>query len=212
MPSLTRATHPCHPRTARTFSVLALMVTAGALAVLTAASDPAQGARMVIRVTARTSLVLFLLSFLASALARLWPTPTTSWLLQHRRAFGLGFAFSHGVHLVAIVAFAQLDGPAFMQQTSVGNLITGGIAYAFIALMAASSWDGAVRWLGRRRWQLLHAAGAYYLWVSFVVSFGKRIAVSPWYGLAVVVLVAALALKLTAARHPRTVARAAGPR
>ena len=191
----------------RTFLALALMVLATTVAVLVAASDPTQGARMVIRLTARTSLVLFLLAFLASALARLWPAPSTRWLLQHRRAFGLGFAFSHLVHLAAIVAFARLDGPAFMQQTSVGNIVSGGIAYVFIALMAATSWDGAVRWLGVRRWRLLHAVGAWYLWISFMVTFGKRIPVSAGYAVPVVILVAALGIKLMARMRARALAR-----
>lgn len=184
------------PRTGRVFWVLALLLSAWALAVVLASPDPVQGARMAIRLTARTSLILFVLAFTASALARSRPGPGTAWLLSHRRAFGLAFAFSHALHLVAIVAFARLDPAGFAQQTGVANIVTGGIAYLFIALMAATSWDGAVRGLGARRWHWLHTAGAHYVWISFMVSFGKRIPMSAAYALPVLVLLAAMGLRL----------------
>ncbi len=158
---------------------------------------------MVIRLTARTSLVLFLFAFTASAMARLWPGPRTQWLLRHRRAFGLAFAFSHAMHLVAILAFARLDAAAFAQQTRPLDWVTGGIAYVFIALLAATSWDGAVRWMGVRRWRLLHTVGIAYLWISFMATFGKRIPMSAAYGLAVALLVAALVLRVIGSARVR---------
>lgn len=127
---------------------------------------------------------------------RLVPGPGTAWLLAHRRAFGLGFAFSHALHLVAIVAFARLDPSGFAQQTGVANIVTGGIAYLFIALMAATSWNGAVRWLGARRWRWLHTIGAHHLWLSFVLSFGKRTPMSAAYAVPVRLLLAAMGLRL----------------
>lgn len=183
------------PRTTRMVAALSLLLVAWALAVLLLAPDTIRGVRMVIRLTARTSLVFFLVAFTASALMKLWPSHQTAWLLQHRRGFGLAFAVSHAVHLVAIVAFASLDSHGFAQQSSLANMLTGGLAYVFIALLAATSWDGAVRWLGARRWQLLHTVGVYYIWVSFMVSFGKRIPVSAGYMLPVLALVAALMLR-----------------
>jgi sulfoxide reductase heme-binding subunit YedZ len=185
------------PRTARTVATLSALVLIGSLAALLISPDLVEGVRMVIRLTARTSLVFFLLAFIASALTRLWPMPETAWLLRHRRAFGLAFAVSHAVHLAAIIAFAKLDVPGFAHQSSFANFVTGGIAYVFIALMAATSWDGAVRWLGLQRWRLLHAVGAYYIWVSFVVTFSKRIPMSAGYVVPVVVLFAALLLRVS---------------
>lgn len=187
-------------RIAQAFGVLALLVLGASTAAWGLATDPAQGVRMVIRLTARTSFTLFLLAWMASTLVRLHATPLTRWLRLHRRAFGLAFAFSQLTHLVAIAAFARLDPQAFAHQASTANVITGGLAYVFTALMAASSWDGAVRWLGLRRWQLLHTVGAYYLWISFVVSFGKRMAVSPAYAAPVTLLVACLLLRMVAGR------------
>ncbi|MES2415326.1 MAG: hypothetical protein V4614_16115 [Pseudomonadota bacterium] len=183
------------PRITRMVAALSMLLLAWTLAVVLLSPDPVQGIRMVIRLTARTSLVFFLVAFTASALLKLWPAPQTAWLLRHRRGFGLAFAVSHAVHLAAIVAYAKLDGPGFAQQSSLANMLTGGLAYVFIALLAATSWDGAVRWMGARRWQLLHTVGVYYIWVSFMVTFGKRIPVSAGYMLPILVLVAALIVR-----------------
>jgi sulfoxide reductase heme-binding subunit YedZ len=171
-----------------------------AAAVLLLAPD-AQGIRQLIRVTARSSFVLFLLVFTASAAARRWPGGFTRWQLANRRQIGLGFAVSHTIHAAAIAGFAWLDPAGFRAATSPGNFVSGGLAYLFIVLMAATSFDGAVRWLGAKRWRLLHAAGVHFLWISFVITFGKRIPMSAGYVLPVTMLLAALALRLWTQRH-----------
>jgi DMSO/TMAO reductase YedYZ heme-binding membrane subunit len=165
------------------------------LAVLAVGPD-AEGFRLLIRVTARSSFVLFLLAFTASAAMRRWPGSATRWQLANRRQLGLGFAVSHTIHAAAIAGFAWIDPVGFHAATSAGNFVSGGLAYAFIALMAATSFDGAVRWLGPKRWRLLHLAGLYFLWVSFMITFGKRVPVSAAYVLPLAVLLAALALRL----------------
>ena len=166
-----------------------------AVAVLVLGPDT-QGFRQLIRVTARSSLVLFLLAFTASAAARRWPSGFTRWQVANRRQIGLGFAVSHAIHAAAIAGFAWIDPSAFDAATSPSNFVTGGLAYVFIILMAITSFDGAVRWLGAKRWRLLHLAGLYFLWISFLITFGKRIPVSGGYVLPVAVLLLALALRL----------------
>jgi len=166
-----------------------------AAAVLMLGPD-AEGVRQLIRVTARSSCVLFLLAFTASVAARRWPGSLTRWQLANRRQIGLGFAVSHGIHAAAIAGFAWIDPSGFHLATSPGNFVSGGLAYVFIVLMAATSFDGAVRWLGAKRWRLLHLAGLYFLWISFLITFGKRIPMSAGYVLPVVVLLSALALRL----------------
>jgi hypothetical protein len=91
----------------RLLAVVAVLLSMMAVLVVLASPDVA-GIRMVIRWTARTSLLLFLLTFTASAAWRRWPGPWTRWQLANRRYLGLSFAFSHGVHLLAILAFAHL--------------------------------------------------------------------------------------------------------
>ena len=70
-----------------------------------------EGVRMVIRFTARTSLLLFCLAFGAGALARLWPNAWTRWQRRNRRTLGVTFAASHGMHAIAIACFAAMAPP-----------------------------------------------------------------------------------------------------
>lgn len=165
------------------------------LAVLALGSDT-EGVRLLIRVTARSSFVLFLLAFTASAAVRRWPSSLTRWQLSNRRQLGLGFAVSHTIHAAAIAGFASLDPEGFHAATGPGNFVSGGLAYAFIVLMAATSFDGAVRWLGTKHWRILHSAGIYFLWISFLITFAKRIPISAGYVLPVAVLLLALAMRL----------------
>jgi DMSO/TMAO reductase YedYZ heme-binding membrane subunit len=171
----------------------ALLLMAAALLML----DPdVDGVRRLIRYTARSSLVLFLLAFTASAAARQVPGAWTRWQLRNRRYLGLGFAVSHAIHLAAIVAFARLDPTGFHGATNPGTLVSGGLAYLFIAAMSVTSFDAAVAWMGAARWKRLHLIGLYYIWISFVITFGKRIPISAGYALPVLVLLLALAVRL----------------
>lgn len=140
-----------------------------------------EGVRMVIRFTARSSLMLFCLAFGAAALARLWPNTWTRWQRRNRRYLGLSFAASHAIHAVAIVAFANMDPADFAEATSAASYIFGGIGYAFIIAMSATSFDRTAALLGPRAWRALHLTGGYYLWLQFMVSFGKRVPAMPLY-------------------------------
>ena len=170
-----------------------------------------EGVRMVIRFTARSSLTLFCLAFSATALARLWPNAWTRWQRRNRRYLGLSFAVSHAIHAVAIVVFAQMDPVGFAEATSPASYIFGGIGYAFIIAMSATSFDRAVALIGPRAWRVLHLAGGYYLWLQFMVSFGKRVPAMPLYATFLIPLLIVMALRMIAmARHPRGRTVAAG--
>ena len=130
------------------------------------------GLRMWIRATARTSLALFGAAFVASSLRSLWPTPITGWLLRQRRYVGLSFAFSHALHLVAILWLRSQLGPAF--EIDLVTIVFGGGAYVMIALLASTSNDRAVAWLGRSRWRMLHKVGVYWIWIIFANSYTAR--------------------------------------
>jgi len=152
-----------------------------------------EGWHSVVRTSAKTSLAFFLAAFVASSVRALWRTPATAWLLANRRYVGVSFAASHAIHLVAILAVVALS-PDFESSTT--TVIFGGFGYVLLFAMAATSFDGAVRWMGRRRWQLLHKTGMYYLWFIFAISYAPRALVeSAWYWLFVLPLVAALALR-----------------
>jgi DMSO/TMAO reductase YedYZ heme-binding membrane subunit len=163
-----------------------------------------EGVRMVIRFTARTSLLFFCLAFSAAALARLVPNAFTRWQLRNRRYLGLTFAASHALHAGAIIVFAEMDPAGFAMATNLASYIFGGIGYAVIIAMAATSFDRTEALIGPRAWRALHLVGGYYLLLQFTVSFGKRIPAMPHYSLFLIPLFAVLALRLIAMAGART--------
>ena len=170
-------------------------------ALLAVAGTGETGLRLVIRATARTSIVLFTLAFVASSLARTWPSPGSTWLIANRRYLGVSFAVSHLVHLLAILQLTGWSVRGFVAEAGVVLGVLGGLGYLFIAAMTATSFDRSAAWLGARRWQRLHTAGVYYLWGVFFVSFAPRAPAAPLlYGPFALALLAALALRLRARR------------
>lgn len=181
----------------------AFAVAAMAAAMLLVAGLNERGLHLVIRSTAQTSFVFFLGAFAAAGLLALWPSRFTKWLRRNRRYVGVSFAASHGVHALAIIALAAITGGASLRETGVPELVGGGLAYAFILAMAATSSDKAVRWMGHRRWGLLHTVGMYYIWMVFMFSYGGRAAVSVSYSPPALLLLAAMGVRLfVASRRP----------
>jgi methionine sulfoxide reductase heme-binding subunit len=179
------------------WSTLLISLAVGAIALLYGLNET--GLRIAIRFTARSSCVLFLLAFVGSSLAALWPSAITQWLRANRRYFGLSFAASHVWHAIAQALTCQfaIIGLAFFSQGKAISYSPGGmLGYVFIVLMAATSNNGAMQWLGDRRWQILHLVGAYYLWIAFFVSFSKRWTVSFIYPSLTVLLVVAMGLRI----------------
>ena len=188
----------------RLTGVLSLLMTAMALYFLSVDGWDAEGIRLVIRATARTSLVLFVLAFTASAMVELLPSEVTRWQRRHRRYLGVSFAVSHLIHLIAIVSLASVDKALFWKLTNINTIVLAGTAYLFIAAMAATSFDRTAAWLGPRKWRLLHLLGGWYIWISFAVAVGKRVPLDPFYWpMAALVLAAAIVRLLAMARRNR---------
>ena len=174
-----------------------LVVVAASAATLGVQGAGEEGIRAVIRLTARTSFVLFTTAFAASALARRWPGPATRWLVMNRRQIGVSFAASHLVHLFAILALSRLT-PVFTDAT----IAIAALGYVAIAAMTVTSFDSTAAWLGPRRWRRLHLTAGYYIWAVFLASYLPRtILESPAYAPFVVVLLAVLALRMTVGRR-----------
>ena len=165
----------------RLTGALSLLLAAMALYFLSVDGWDADGIRLVIRATARTSLVLFVLAFTASAMVELLPSEATRWQRRNRRYLGVSFAVSHFIHLAAIVSLAVVDRVLFWKLTNLGTIVLAGAAYLFIVAMAATSFDRTAAWLGPRKWRLLHLLGGWYIWISFAVAVGKRVPIDRFY-------------------------------
>ncbi|MBK6412694.1 ferric reductase-like transmembrane domain-containing protein [Sphingopyxis sp.] len=201
----TTATKGCN-ESWRLFWTLTLALAAMTLGFLFVIGWDTDGYRMVIRATARTSLVLFLAAFAASAAVKLWPGALTRWLRRNRRQLGLGFAMSHFIHALAIIALWKTDPGVFWVLTNPKSIVTGGTAYLFIALLAATSFDRMVKTLGLKAWARLHWWGVWIVALSFIFTNGKRIPLSGWYALPVALVVAVIVLRVVAGRKLRTAA------
>jgi DMSO/TMAO reductase YedYZ heme-binding membrane subunit len=200
----------------RLVGLLSMLMVALALGLLASHSWSTDGLRLVIRATARTSLVLFVLAFTASALAQLVPSDATRWQRRNRRYLGVSFAVSHFIHLGAILALAALDRDLFWKLTNPATIVLAGTAYLFIAAMTATSFDRTAARLGPRKWRLLHLIGGWYIWLSFAVAIGKRVPLDPFYWpMAALVLAAAVVRLVVMTRRNRRrsvfVAPASGP-
>src|SRR6478609_2688518 len=121
----------------RLFAVLTLTLLALSVWIAGMRQFEVEGMRMVIRFTARSSLLLFCLAFSAAALAQLWPNAWTRWQRRNRRYLGLSFVASHAIHAIAIAMFARMDPAGFAAATSAASYIFGGIGYTFIIAMSA---------------------------------------------------------------------------
>lgn len=156
--------------------------------------DPARAWSLATRFTARVSAWIFLVVFLIGPLAARWPRPWLIALRQRRRQIGLGFALAHTIHLGALTMRAAVTG----DMPSGVTLAAGGLAYLFIAAMAATSNDAALRRLGGW-WHRLHRTGLYYIWANFTLTYAGHLAApETWavgaYGTSL--FLAALALRL----------------
>jgi DMSO/TMAO reductase YedYZ heme-binding membrane subunit len=103
------------------------------------------------------------------------------------------------VHLAALVTYNVVAG----KRPDVVTLVAGGGAYLVMFAMVATSNDASVRRLGRN-WLRLHALGVYWLWFVFAFSYaGRTFGGNPGFAPLFAAAVAALALRIAAARARR---------
>ena len=143
---------------------LALLLTLASAALFAASGVSEESVRAWVRATARASIALFLLAFVARPLRQLWRGALPGWLLANRRYLGVAAAYAqllHGVSLVWLFSrFASYE-------LDLVALIGGGLGFALYFAMALTSSDAAQAALGKRRWKLLHTTGAWWIWFVF---------------------------------------------
>ena len=137
---------------------------AAAIAYLLLAGPSEDNLQRTLIVTARLSLFLLLLVFVARPLRQLLPTPATMKLLRLRRLLGIAFAGVHTTHLGLILyRFNTVESFTF----DLAERATGMLTYAVIYVMFATSFDATTRMLGPRNWRMLHKVGIYWLFIAF---------------------------------------------
>ncbi len=163
----------------------------------------------VARFTGRWTLRLLLATLAITPLRRL---PGLSPLILLRRMLGLITFFYgalHGLHYFWRDAQWNLEVIA-EDLTFRRFFIAGGVALLLMTPLAATSFDAAVRWMGGRRWRILHrliylsavAAIVHYMWLA------KGIVVTPlYYGAVLLTLLAARVAFYVADRRRRQAVR-----
>lgn len=123
--------------------------------------------------TARAGFPIFLITYSASSLYRVFPNAATRDILRNRRYWGLGFAVTHSIHLFALILYLRVSGNIVETATIIG----GGFAYVMLYAMALTSNDWAMERLDRN-WKRLHNIGTHTIWFIFVFTYFGR-AISP---------------------------------
>jgi DMSO/TMAO reductase YedYZ heme-binding membrane subunit len=168
-----------------------------------AGSDQMTQWQLAARYSARIGFPIFIITYAASSLFALWPGDATRALVRYRRQWGLGFALTHSVHLVALSGFNMImdETPALV------TFIGGGGAYAIMYVMALTSNTWSMRALGIW-WKRLHRLGIHWLWFIFTFSYFGRLLEPERMGIAPLFLpiaLAALGLRIAVWRKRRLV-------
>ncbi len=119
--------------------------------------------------TARGGFPIFLITYSASSLYRVFPGQVTRAILRNRRYWGLGFAVAHSIHLYALIIYIRVSGTPVETPTLIG----GGFAYVMLYAMALTSNQWAMGRLDRN-WKRLHRVGIHTLWGVFVFTYFGR--------------------------------------
>ena len=187
--------------------VAAALVSASVAAAVLGADAGRDGTRLALRLTARLSFVYFMLAFVASPLARLRPGAVTRLLVRRRRAFGVAFGASMTIHVGCILRLYALYAPDRPPMVTDADFLIGVPGLVLVALMTVTSLVAVRRRMRPAHWRRLHRTGLYVVWSIFflclVDSVSRKDTDHPIlaYGTFIAVLLAGMALRVTAARR-----------
>jgi sulfoxide reductase heme-binding subunit YedZ len=186
-------------------AILLSLTVAGS--VLAFGGDAREATRLALRTTARLSFVYFLVAFVASPLARLWPGRASRWLVRRRRAFGVAFGASMTVHVGCILRLYALYAPDRPPMVTDADFLIGVPGLVLVAMMTVTSAIVVRRRMAPAHWRRLHTVGIYAVWSIFflclVDSVARKETTHPLaaYGAFILTLLAAMTLRLSAHRR-----------
>jgi DMSO/TMAO reductase YedYZ heme-binding membrane subunit len=127
-----------------------------------------------IRTSARISVVLFLLTFIASPLHTFFKSSLSQLLLKFRSQIGLSFGVSHLFHLGFIIAYGILNLSALKEGRNLLIVGVGAITYAFIIIMMITSYPKYRKKLTAKKWKQIHTVGSWLIFIVFANSYLGR--------------------------------------
>lgn len=158
-----------------------------------------ESVRYLVRITARLSVMLFLIAFawddaisLITSRPILRPPP-------NRAHYFIGFAVSHLYHLLTLIVLAVWFPSPFLDELEAVTIVGGGLAYVAIFGIAGAY---AVRG-DRHPDHTVITVGLLYVWVVFAQAYGFRAGDSWGYALIFSLLIVAIIVKGVAYRSVR---------
>lgn len=167
--------------------------------------------RLLLRASARVSLVFFVAAFVGRAAYTLWPSSMSGWLERNVNRFILALGASHTVHLVAIVALAFTIGHRFVEETGWTGIILGGIVYLLLYGLVLQAL-APTRNFGTISSARFHSIAMHVIWFVFAFAFVAGSFTRPWpYVPFAVLAMAGLVVRILgnrrATRHATAAAR-----
>jgi sulfoxide reductase heme-binding subunit YedZ len=130
------------------------------------------GLQALARYSGRAGLVWFALVFSISPWHQLARSQTSKLALRRRRHLGLAFGSHHLAHLAFLVTYNAAAG----NELAFSRIAAGGLGYAALVVMMATSTDAAVARLGSKAWKRLHRTCLWYIWHIFFLTYAGRLA------------------------------------
>lgn len=129
-----------------------------------------------IRLSVQISAPWIYITFIASALVKLYPSHASRWVLRNRRYLGLSFAAAMGWQLIFIIVLFVLYMPFYLQEIhKTFDLIGRTFAYLLLFAMTISSFYPVRRRMRPQHWRWLHLIGVWFMFLSMWTSYGSII-------------------------------------
>ena len=166
-------------------------------------AEPAGFLLLWTRYSAHLAFAFLIIAFSASTLKRVSNNALSTYLMQHRRQVGLGFATAHFAHLTALSLYLTgLEGFSVDASTAVA-----GFGYVVLLALTLTSNDWSVKQMGPVAWRRLHTTGINILMLYFFVAFSAKLLTEGDAIYAVYTMTTALAVitKLSIKRNYRAI-------
>jgi methionine sulfoxide reductase heme-binding subunit len=194
----------------RSLAVIKLMVPLTALVgagILLNLGAENHGIREALRATARLSLVLFALAYIARPLHQLQPSDFSRWLLRNRATIGVCFGLCLSSHIFLILWLFVLQAPAIPNGVGPADFFIGIPGLVVVVMMAITSAKKVRRAMPPVWWNRLHRYGIHLVWFIYtaclIESFTAKSPPNPaWHYLPLIgILIAIFALRVGASMH-----------
>lgn len=165
-----------------------------------------EGFRFSLQATGRISFFVFLITFLASSLVQLFPSPLTLWMSMNRRYLGLSFAIMYLYHALGFLGVIWLTRHPGIEGV---ELIASIVSYTFLVVMTATSFSSFSRVLSPWMWASIHTVGMWTFWYFFLQEFIHKAEEKPlpMYIPLVLLTIAAAVIRWIADKQPKRTKR-----